>query len=67
MQHIATTNLGISQERREAILAKLNADLTGPKRDTATLRYVIAEVIERDLGPVERASYLRKLVSGGAT
>jgi hypothetical protein len=67
MQHIATINPGLSQERREAFLAKLNAALTGPKRDAAILRYVIAEVIERDLGPAERASYLRELVSGGAT
>ncbi len=67
MQHIAATNPGASQERRDAILARLNADLTGPKRDVAILRYVIAEVIERDLGAAERASYFRELVSGGAT
>ena len=65
--HILASNPAASEERREAILGKLRADIIGQKRDVAILRYVIAEIIERDLGANERAAYVTELVSGRAS
>lgn len=65
-QEFIKANPRIDKDKLKEILDKIAHILRDPKEHDLTIRWFIAEIIERDYGKDERAKYLRSVILGQA-